>query len=70
MYGLDTKTFEMEIFDRWGHEIYRTRDYAKGWDGTQDGQTLKQGTYIYKIKYKDLEGKLYYQTGFLSLLPN
>jgi gliding motility-associated-like protein len=70
LYGLDTKTFEMEIFDRWGHEIYSTRDYAKGWDGTRDGQTLKQGTYIYKIKYKDLEGKLYYQTGFLSLLPN
>lgn len=73
LYGLDAKTYQMEIFDRWGHELYRTNDVGKGWDGSlqnKGDETLKEGTYIFKIKYKDLEGKLYEKTGFLSLLPN
>jgi gliding motility-associated-like protein len=70
-YGLDTKTFEMEIFDRWGHSLYRTKDASKGWDGSvnnKGAQELKEEVYIYKIKYKDMDGNLYNKMGHLSLL--
>jgi gliding motility-associated-like protein len=69
-YGLDTKTFEMEIFDRWGHLIFRTSDVFKGWDGSvgNKGEPLKEGVYVYKIRYKDLDGNSYSKTGHLSLL--
>jgi gliding motility-associated-like protein len=68
--GIDTKSFEMEIFDRWGHSIFRTRDITKGWDGSMQnkGEPLKEDTYVYKIKYKDAEGNLYEKTGNVSLL--
>ncbi|WP_317899719.1 GEVED domain-containing protein [Aurantibacillus circumpalustris] len=66
-YGLDSKTFEMEIFDRWGHQVYRTKDVAKGWDGTIQGIEAKEGTYVYKIRYKDLDGRVYNTNGHLSL---
>ncbi|MBL7933515.1 MAG: gliding motility-associated C-terminal domain-containing protein, partial [Bacteroidia bacterium] len=64
------KAFEMEIFDRWGHSIYRTKDLAKGWDGsTQNkGEPLKEGTYVYRIKYKDMDGNSYEKMGNIALL--
>lgn len=70
-YGLDTKTFDMEIFDRWGRQVYRTKDVSKGWDGTIRGSEIaKEDTYVYTIRYKDLDGRVYSKTGHLSLLRN
>ncbi len=69
--GLDAKSFEMEIFNRWGQIIYHTKDVTKGWDGTFNNKgdiTLKQDSYIYKIHYKDLDGKVYDKMGDLILL--
>ena len=69
-YGLDSKSFEMEIFDRWGHSLFRTKDITKGWDGSlqNKGETLKEEVYIYKIKYKDLDGNLYNKMGHITLI--
>jgi gliding motility-associated-like protein len=69
-YGLDAKSFEMEIFDRWGHSLYRTKDITKGWDGSvqNKGEPLKEEVYIYRIKYKDMDGNAYSKMGHLSLL--
>jgi len=69
-YGLDLKSFEMEIFDRWGHSLFRTKDATKGWDGSvqNKGEPLKEEVYIYRIKYKDLEGNAYNKMGHVSLV--
>jgi gliding motility-associated-like protein len=69
-YGLDNKSFEMEIFDRWGHSLYRTKDVTKGWDGSvqNKGEPLKEEVYIYRIKFKDLDGNSYSKMGHLSLI--
>jgi gliding motility-associated-like protein len=70
-YGLDTRTFSMDIYDRWGQIIYSTVDYTKGWNGTlqnKGDQSLKNDTYVFKIHYKDLDGRVYDQTGHVTLL--
>jgi gliding motility-associated-like protein len=69
-YGLDVKSFEMEIFDRWGHSLYRTRDITKGWDGSinNKGEPMKEEVYVYRIKYRDLEGNSYTKMGHVTLL--
>jgi len=69
-YGLDLKSFDMEIFDRWGHTLFRTRDITKGWDGSLNnkGEPLKEEVYIYKIRYKDLDGNIYSKMGHVSLV--
>lgn len=70
-YGLDTKVFEMEIFDRWGHSLFHTKEYGIGWDGTINNkgeEFLKEGVYNYVIKFKDLEGKIHHKSGHVSLL--
>lgn len=69
-FGLDSKNYEMEIFDRWGHSLFHTKDITKGWDGKNANkeESLKEEVYIYRIKYKDLEGNTYDKMGHLSLV--
>jgi gliding motility-associated-like protein len=68
--GIDLKSFDMEIFDRWGHSLYHTKDITKGWDGSvqNKGEPLQEGVYIYKIRYKDMDGNAYEKMGEISLL--
>lgn len=68
LYGLDPKTFEMEIFDRWGHRVHRTRDIELGWDGSIGGEMAKEDVYVYLIHYKDLDGQLHSKTGHITLI--
>jgi hypothetical protein len=32
------------------------------------GEQLKNDVYVYRIKYKDLEGRIYSKIGYLSLM--
>jgi len=71
-YGLDETSFRMQIFDRWGHLVYSTSDLTKGWDGSYQNKgelAMKQEVYIYTLRYKDLDGQLHEQTGYVSLMP-
>jgi gliding motility-associated-like protein len=69
-FGVDTKQYDLEIFDRWGSSIFRSTDIYKGWDGTNKNsdEPIKEGLYIYKIKYKALDGIFYNTMGHLTLL--
>ncbi len=71
-YGVDTKHYSMEIFDRWGHLVFETTDIQAGWDGSlrnKGDEPLKQETYVYRISYKDKEGAVYKENGFVVMLP-
>ncbi len=70
-YGLDLKTYEMEVFDRWGHSLFHTKDYTIGWNGTvKNGGTepLKEDVYVWKLKFKDVDGKIHNKTGHVTLM--
>lgn len=72
-YGLDTKSFSMSIFDRWGKLVYDSKDVTKGWDGTYFNKgdlTLKEGVFVYLIKFKDNEGRVYERNGTVTLIGN
>ena len=67
--GFLVESFQMEIFDRWGELVFKTNDINKGWDGAIKGnKTIKQETYIYKIKLRDFKNKLKEFEGHLTLL--
>ncbi len=38
---------ELIILNRWGQEVYRSKDYKNNWDGTYKGFTLPLDTYFY-----------------------
>jgi gliding motility-associated-like protein len=43
---------QVEIFNRWGQQIYESMGYEQPWDGTWHGQLMPVGTYYYVIKTK------------------
>lgn len=38
-----------EVYNRYGQLVYRSKGYAKPWDGTRNGTPLPVGTYYYSI---------------------
>ena len=55
--GFKAEGFSMEIFDRWGHSLFFSKDLTKGWDGTVKGNVAQDGVYIYKIKAVGANGQ-------------
>lgn len=48
--------FLMQIFDRWGNQIFETRNKNKGWIGnTEDGELVPEGVYFYRVQIGDQE---------------
>lgn len=60
--------YQMEIFTRWGEEIYLTRNIDQGWDGLYTGQLCPPGVYCYKITYQDHERYIKTILGKFTLL--
>jgi len=52
--GIDEYDFELMIFNRWGEVIWETHDVNSGWDGTYNGTPVKEGTYTWIARVKDL----------------
>ncbi|MEZ5046495.1 MAG: CotH kinase family protein [Chitinophagaceae bacterium] len=53
--GKDVIGTDMTIFDRWGNELFHSKDKNKGWDGTYKNRAVEMGTYQYfiRVKYRD-----------------
>jgi len=68
-YGLDESSYSLEIFDRWGESLFRTKNFLVQWDGLNFlKQEVKEDVYVYQIRYRDLEGKVYYKTGSVTVV--
>ena len=53
--GLAVEQFTMEIFNRWGQEMFSSINPSTGWNGGLDNTSNKapDGTYFYIISFKD-----------------
>ena len=60
--------FHFRIFNRWGKEIFESRDVNKGWDGTFSGIKLPPGAYVYFIDYKTSTGVAKTAKGMIVLI--
>ena len=50
------ETFQMLIFNRWGHKIFTSSQVDNGWDGTVSGARADAGIYFYEITGKCVSG--------------
>jgi len=66
--GGNITEFKMQIFDRWGELVKTLNSMDESWDGTYDGKACPDGTYVWKIEYKDLSGNREMLTGHVNLL--
>ncbi|SHE81986.1 gliding motility-associated C-terminal domain-containing protein [Cnuella takakiae] len=46
--------YEFIVYNRWGQEVFRTRDPKRGWDGRISGQLQNTGTYVWTLRYREL----------------
>ncbi|MDZ4668741.1 MAG: PKD domain-containing protein [bacterium] len=63
--GVFVKSFNLQIYDRWGNRLFETNDMNKAWDGTYNGELVQPDVYVYiatgygrKGKYKTLKGNV------------
>jgi gliding motility-associated-like protein len=45
--------FHVQIFNRFGQQVFETTDKYKGWNGQYNNQPAEQATYIYILQYKE-----------------
>jgi len=50
-----TQVISLEIYNRWGEQIYSTKGPIFTWDGTFNGAKVPQETYAYIIRYQAID---------------
>jgi len=60
--------FELVVFNRWGEIIFESNDVNVYWDGMYLGLPVKDGTYVWKLKYKFIEGSTQSISGHINVL--
>ena len=70
--GFDPYDFNLLIFNRFGEIIFESNDASIGWDGTygvESNEFVKDGTYVWKIEFKEtMTDKRHVHTGHVNLL--
>ena len=56
IYGNQIAAMDMQIFDRWGAQIFRTDNLSQGWDGSFQNAKVNAGAYLYLITVEMKDG--------------
>lgn len=68
--GFIPKGYSLTIFNRWGEEIFFSKDHTASWDGAMaDGTECPDGVYNYLLEYQEInKGEVQRILGFVHLL--
>lgn len=57
------------VYNRWGEQVWHTKNQRESWDGTRNGKLLETGAYFYILRYTCLtDGKKYSKKGDITIL--
>ena len=56
----------VEVYNRWGLQVFRSERYVKPWDGTYEGDLLPSASYYYVIDYTGNGSRV--ETGAVTIL--
>lgn len=67
---IQEQEFLWVIYDRHGSLVFISADPAIGWDGTLFGgkKDAQPGVYVYRLKYKDVNGNYFERDGNITLI--
>ncbi len=60
--------FELIIFNKWGIQMFYTRNPDEGWDGNYQGQAQPVGDYVYKVIATSVSGGKFAKSGSFILI--
>jgi gliding motility-associated-like protein len=71
--GAVARIIELQVFNRWGAQVYQsanlsTNSESGAWDGTQAGQRLPAGVYIYSLRVEWINGTESQLSGEIQLV--
>ena len=61
-------TESFRVFNRYGEQMFETRKWMQGWDGTINGKPAATGTYVWMIKGIDTNGGVVEMKGTVILI--
>jgi gliding motility-associated-like protein len=63
------KSYQMEIYNRWGQLVWETDIVSEGWNGRyKDNKDVQLGVYTWKIRYTDNKGETRVLVGHVTTL--
>ncbi len=62
------KTFEIQIYNRWGELVFESKDPAKSWDGIYKDKPSPEGVYMYLLRYTGGDNLIKIQKGNITLI--
>lgn len=65
---LGIKDYELWVFNRWGEQLFYSRDSTEYWIPKINNVTLQNDVYTYKFKYKNHENKFNLKFGKITLV--
>lgn len=64
--AVDLESYDLRIFDRWGHEVFASTDPFEEWDG----RNVKTGVYVYRARLREAFGLADHTLlGHVTVLP-
>jgi len=68
IYGIaEASSYEMDVYNRWGEQIFHSVDKTQGWDGKFNGTEVPAGVYAYRYNLI-INGKTYKANGNITLV--
>lgn len=68
--GVGIVKFNMNIYDRWGHQVFQTNDMTETWDGSSKNAdtSVKEDTYTWKAQVTDIFNKTHFLVGHVTVI--
>lgn len=66
VFNIKPEIYKFIIYDKFGKVIFVSTDPDKGWDG----KNAEAGLYVWKLMYKDTDGKMIEKNGNVTLIKN
>lgn len=66
--SINVVEFNIQIFNRWGELLFESDDKNFEWDGTHNGEIVRDGTYVWKIFYRSVNEDEETITGHVTVL--
>lgn len=66
--GINIKTFNIRIFNRWGELLFMSESIEKSWDGTFANKKVQEGSYYYQIEVLGGDGGIFKKAGTVTVI--
>ena len=66
--GSVLRSYQMDIFNRWGQLVFTTNNLDDWWDGTFQGKLAQEDAYVFKVRAVFMNGGEYERGGTVTLI--